>query len=80
VQQLVVWQGTKLALYGVAIGLPAAYVATKLLKSVLYGVAPGDVRTLLGVAVLLSGVSIVASYLPSRRVTSVDPIIAMRAE
>jgi len=80
VQRLVVWQGTKLALYGVAIGLPAAYVATKLLKSVLYGVAPGDVPTLLAVAAVLAGVSVVASYLPSRRVTSVDPIIAMRAE
>jgi predicted permease len=80
VQRLVVWEGTKLALYGVAIGLPAAYVATKLLKSVLYGIAPGDVPTLLGVAALLGAVSVVASYLPSRRVTSVDPIIAMRAE
>ena len=80
VQRLVVWEGTKLALYGVAIGLPSAYVATKLLKSVLYGVAPGDVPTLLGVAAVLGVVSVVASYLPSRRVTSVDPIIAMRAE
>jgi predicted permease len=80
VQRLVVWEGTKLALFGVAIGLPSAYLATKLLKSVLYGVAPGDAPTLLGVAVILGAVSVVASYLPSRRVTAVDPIIAMRSE
>ena len=80
VQRLVVWEGTKLALLGVAIGLPSAYVATKLLRSVLYGVAPGDLPTLLGVALVLGVVSVVASYLPSRRVTAVDPIIAMRAE
>jgi predicted permease len=80
VQRLVVWQGTKLALLGIAIGLPAAYLATKLHKSVLYGVAPGDMPTLFGVAAVLGLVSVAASYLPSRRVTTVDPIIAMRAE
>jgi putative ABC transport system permease protein len=80
VQGLVVWQGTKLALLGVAIGLPAAFLATKLLRSVLYGVAPGDLPTLIVVAAMLAVVSVIASYLPSRRVTSVDPIIAMRAE
>jgi putative ABC transport system permease protein len=80
VQRLVVWEGTKLALYGIAIGLPTAFIATKLLTSVLYGVTPGDIPTLLGVAVVLGTVSVAASYLPSRRVTSVDPIIAMRAE
>ena len=80
VQGLVVWQGTKLALLGLAIGLPAAFLATKLLRSVLYGVAPGDLPTLVVVAAMLAVVSVIASYLPSRRVTSVDPIIAMRAE
>ena len=80
VQRLVVWEGTKLALLGIAIGLPSAYLATKLLASVLYGVAPGDLPTLVAVAAILGVVSVVASYLPSRRVTAVDPIIAMRAE
>jgi putative ABC transport system permease protein len=80
VQRLVVWQGTRLALLGVAIGLPAAYLATKLLSSVLYQVTPGDPLTLFGVAALLATVSVAASYLPSRRVTRVDPIIAMRAD
>jgi predicted permease len=80
VQRLVVWEGTKLALLGIAIGLPSANHATKLLASVLYGVAPGDLPTLVSVAALLGVVSVVASYLPSRRVTAVDPIIAMRAE
>ena len=80
VQRLVVWQGAKLALLGVVVGLPSAYLATKLLAGVLYGVAPGDPTTLFAVAGILATVSVVASYLPSRRVTSVDPIIAMRAE
>ena len=75
VQRLVVWQGTQLALLGVVLGLPAAYLATKLLSGVLYGVAPGDPLTLVAVAGILATVSVVASYLPSRRVTSVDPIL-----
>jgi predicted permease len=80
VQRLIVWQGARLAIAGLAIGLPAAFLLTKLLGGVLYGVAPNDPLTFGTVAALLAVVSVVASYLPSRRVTAVDPIIAMRAE
>jgi predicted permease len=80
VQRLVVWQGTRLALVGLAIGIPCAFLLTKLLQSVLYGVAPDDPLTFVAVALLLAVVSIVASYLPARRVTRVDPIVAMRIE
>jgi len=76
----VVWEGTRLALAGLVIGVPAALLLTKLLASVLYGVTPGDPATLVGVSALLAGVSVAASYLPSRRVTAVDPIVAIRAE
>jgi putative ABC transport system permease protein len=80
VQRLVVWHGARLALYGLAIGVPAAVAATRLLAGVLYGVRPWDPATFVGVAALLAGVSLVSSWLPSRRVARVDPIIAMRAE
>jgi ABC-type antimicrobial peptide transport system permease subunit len=80
VQQLVVWHGARLALGGLALGVPAAIALTRLLEGLLYGVAPWDPLTLGAVALLLTGVSVVASYLPARRVARVDPIIAMRAE
>jgi ABC-type antimicrobial peptide transport system permease subunit len=80
VQRLVVWEGTRLALTGLAIGIPAAFLLSKLLATVLYGVAPNDPLTFGAVAVLLAIVSVVASYLPARRVTRVDPIVAMRVE
>jgi putative ABC transport system permease protein len=79
-QRLVVWEGTRLALGGLAIGLPAAFILTRMLSSVLYGVAPGDPATLLGVAAILATVSVAASYWPSRRIASVDPVVAMRDE
>ena len=80
VQRLVVWEGVRLALMGLAIGLPSAFLLSRLLGSVLYGVEPNDPLTFAAVAVLLAGVSVVASYLPARRVTLVDPIVAMRAD
>ena len=69
-----------LALIGLAIGLPSAFLLSRLLGSVLYGVEPNDPLTFATVAMLLGAVSVVASYLPARRVTLVDPIVAVRAE
>jgi len=80
VRRLVVWQGTRLALVGLVVGLPSAFLLTRLLRSLLYTVQPGDPATLLGVSLLLAIVSVLASYVPARRATRVDPIIAMRAE
>jgi ABC-type antimicrobial peptide transport system permease subunit len=80
VQRLVVWNGARLALLGLAIGLPAAFGLTRLIAGLLYGVAPWDPVTFVGVAVVLGAVSLVASYVPARRVSRVDPIIAMRTE
>jgi ABC-type lipoprotein release transport system permease subunit len=80
VQRLVVWHGARLALLGLAIGVPAAAAATRLLAGLLYGVRPWDPATFAGVAALLAAVSVVSSWLPSRRVARVDPIVAMRAE
>lgn len=80
VQRLVVWQGARLALLGLAIGIPAAFLASKLLSSVVYGVDVHDPLTFTVVAAVLAGVSVAASYLPARRVVHVDPMLAMRGE
>jgi ABC-type antimicrobial peptide transport system permease subunit len=80
VQRLVMWQGAKLALLGLAIGVPAAYLLSGVLSAVLYGVQPTDPATLATVALLLVVVGLIACYLPARRVTRVNPMMAMRAE
>ena len=79
-QRMVIWQGAKLALLGLAIGAPAAYLLSGLLATVLYGVQPTDPVTLGSVSLLLVVVGLVGCYLPARRVTRVNPMVAMRAE
>ncbi len=80
VVRLVLGQGMMLTIFGVSVGLVGAYWLTHLLAALLYGVAPSDVGTFAGVAVVLLGVASLASYLPARRASQVDPVIAMRAE
>ncbi|HJQ19495.1 MAG TPA: ABC transporter permease [Gemmatimonadaceae bacterium] len=79
-QGMVVWQGTRLVLLALLIGIPGAVAVTGLLRGVLYGVEPGDPLTLAAVSLVLAVVAVAASYLPSRRIARVDPMIAMRAE
>ncbi|MFQ5742163.1 MAG: ABC transporter permease [Acidobacteriota bacterium] len=76
----VVWQGMMLVASGVLIGLLAAFAAARLLSSFLFGVTGTDPLTYLGVSALLAAVSLLASYLPARRATRVDPMIALRSE
>ena len=71
---------TKLAATGVLLGLAAAAATTRLLTTLLFGVTPLDVRTLVGVAGLLAAVALIASYLPTRRAASLDPVAALREE
>jgi putative ABC transport system permease protein len=80
VLRLVVGQGLRLAAIGVVIGIAGAFGATRVLKSVLYNVAPTDPVSFGGVAVFLALVALAASYLPARRAMAVDPIVALRAE
>jgi len=80
VLQLVLAQGLRMALIGVSVGLVAAAFATRLLGAALYGVGPLDPATFAAVVVTLLLVALMASFVPARRATRVDPIRALRAE
>jgi len=76
--RLVLSHGMMLALCGVAVGLVAALLLTRAASSLLFGVTPFDAVTFAGIPVLLVGVTSVASYIPARRATRIDPIAALR--
>jgi predicted permease len=69
-----------LALFGIAIGIPSALAATRLIASMLFGLSPSDLPTIADVSLLLLFVALFAGYLPARRASSIDPIDALRAE
>jgi putative ABC transport system permease protein len=80
VRRLALRHGLAPAFVGVALGVIGAFAATRLAASMLYGVAPRDPLTFAGVVALLVLVALGASWLPARRATRVDPIVALRAE
>jgi ABC-type antimicrobial peptide transport system permease subunit len=69
-----------LALLGLTIGVPAALGLTRLMASLLFEISPRDPLTFAGVAALMVGVALAACYVPARRATRVDPIVALRYE
>jgi predicted permease len=80
VLKLVVKQGMRLSLVGVVIGLAAALGVSRVLASLLYGIGPTDPVTYVSVALALIAVTLLASCLPARRATKVDPMVALRYE
>ncbi|HEY7700380.1 MAG TPA: FtsX-like permease family protein, partial [Vicinamibacteria bacterium] len=80
VSRLVLREGLKLALAGVALGVAGALVTSRLLESLLFEVEPRDPVTLVLIAALLVAVALAASYLPARRASRIDPFLALRTE
>ncbi len=77
---MIVKQGSKLIVFGLAIGLAAAFAVTRLIASLLFGVTAKDPFTFAAVAVLLAIVALLACYIPAWRATKVDPMEALRCE
>jgi len=80
VLRLIMGYGMKLTILGVSIGLVAAWAATRLLASLLFGLGATDAATFCAISVLLGLVGLIACYFPARRALSVDPVIALRSE
>lgn len=79
VQLEVIWRTMRLALLGISVGMAASLAVSRLIASLLFRTAPTDLLTFVGMAILLGGVALLAGYLPARRASKIDPIIALRS-
>jgi ABC-type antimicrobial peptide transport system permease subunit len=77
---LVLRETLTLALLGIVIGIPSALAATRLIAKMLFGLSPSDLPTITAVSLLLLLVALLAGYLPARRASTIDPIVALRTD
>jgi putative ABC transport system permease protein len=80
VLRLVMRQGVVILAAGLSLGLLGSLAVTRLLTGLLYGISPTDPLTLIGVSLLLTSAALLACYLPARKATTVDPLVALRHE
>jgi predicted permease len=80
VRHLFIRRGLQLISIALAIGLPAAFLIAKLFSSILYGIKPDDTITFISIPLFLGSVALIATYIPARRATKVDPMVALRYE
>ena len=80
VLKMTVGQGLRLVGFGVVIGLVAAFILTRVMASLLFGVSATDPVTFISISLVLMAVALLASYIPALRATRVDPMIALRAQ
>ena len=80
VLRLILGEGARMAAVGVGIGIAASLAVTRLMSTLLFGISAADPLTFGGVAVLLSLVALLASYIPARRAMCLDPMVALRYE
>ena len=73
-------EGVSMALIEIAIGVGGALIATRLLAGILYGVSATDPVTFVGLVGFLTGIAILASYLPPRKASTIEPTVALRSE
>ena len=80
VRWMILRETLALTLFGITIGIPSGLAASRLIASMLFGLSPGDLSTIATACLLLLAVAFVAGYLPARRASSIDPILALRTE
>jgi putative ABC transport system permease protein len=78
--KMVLWQGLVTVVIGMAIGLAASFLLTRTMRSLLFEISPNDPITIGVIALLVIVVAVLASYIPARRATRVDPMVALRYE
>ena len=80
VRRMFVWEGGRVTLIGIVVGLLAAVVLTRYIQTLLFDVGRFDIPAFVGTAAVMLAVALLASYVPALRASRVDPVIALRAE